>query len=341
MEQRRILIVKIGAIGDVIMALPMVTAARDLFPSCHITWMCGRTVEPLLNRISGIDVVLGVDERAIFSGRMAKRLIALASAIRPLAARSFDLVAIGHTDWRYRAFSSLSLAKNVRQFRRSPPFPVPGRHHTFEYVRLITQNDGPEVSTYSMPDFAPEEGETLQLPEALEDLILLAPGGATNVLAAQPLKKWPLQHYVALARMLVGGGYKVGLIGGPNDQSVVPEFDGINVIDFVGKTSLKQLTSLMTHAALIISHDTSAIHLSQLARTPTLALFGPTLPSQFLFPSRFNSHIWGGDGLACRPCYDGRAFFACSDNVCMKSIAPEIVMKEVEDLLKAVNSAGQ
>jgi heptosyltransferase-2 len=62
-----------------------------------------------------------------------------------------------------------------------------------------------------------------------------------------------------------------------------------------------------------------------------LALFGPTTPRQVISDEEPNVVLWGGRELACRPCYNGRQFAACTNNLCMQGIGvAEVVHRAVE-----------
>src|SRR5271168_247611 len=96
------LIVKLAAIGDVAMALPMVGALRAQHPGCRIAWLCGESTRPLLACVADVDELIVADERALLSGSHAARIAATLSLWRRLAGRRFDLVLTAHTDPRYR-----------------------------------------------------------------------------------------------------------------------------------------------------------------------------------------------------------------------------------------------
>ena len=68
-----------------------------------------------------------------------------------------------------------------------------------------------------------------------------------------------------------------------------------------------------------------------------VAIFGPTDPRGRL-PQRHNTvALWGGEGFACRPCYDGRDYAPCPSNACVQQITPSMVFNEVETLLTALH----
>src|SRR5271165_3280978 len=133
-----VLVVKLAAIGDVAMALPMVSALRSQHPGCHIVWLCGEAARPLLACVQGIDELIVADERALLAGSRPARIAATLALWRRLAGRGFDLVLTAHTDPRYRW-----LTQPVRAAVRRTLAPgrgkrgiVPGRYHGDEYVRL-------------------------------------------------------------------------------------------------------------------------------------------------------------------------------------------------------------
>jgi heptosyltransferase-2 len=147
------------------------------------------------------------------------------------------------------------------------------------------------------------------------------------------LRRWPVEHYASVARALVDDGVTVRLIGDANDAWIRPSFSDIDVEDLIGTTSLPQTLAWMAASDLVISHDTGPMHLARLAGAPLLALFGPTMPSQFVVEDSRTTVLWGGAHLPCRPCYDGREFAACRDNICMSSIEPAVVLATARPLL--------
>jgi heptosyltransferase-2 len=169
---------------------------------------------------------------------------------------------------------------------------------------------------------------------------MIAPGGAKNVLRDDGLRRWPLANYARVAADLVSHGARVVVSGGTDDAWVRPAFDGIPVTDLVGKTDLIGLGAAIQACDLLITHDSGPMHLGFLARTPTLALFGPTRPSERLPHDAVVRALWGGDQLACRPCYDGRGYAPCHDNVCIQSVSVDTVAAEASSMLAATRNSA-
>jgi heptosyltransferase-2 len=120
---------------------------------------------------------------------------------------------------------------------------------------------------------------------------------------------------------------------------VLEHFAGVPVVDKLGVLSLSETVDALARVDLVISHDTGPMHLAQLVRAPLIALFGPTPPSQYVMPSDATTVIFGGEHLACRPCYDGKEFADCADNQCMSSISVEVVHATARTILRRAREA--
>jgi heptosyltransferase-2 len=156
------------------------------------------------------------------------------------------------------------------------------------------------------------------------------------------LRRWPIENYVVLAKALVGRGFEVVLTGGPDDRwasahffSVAELAPGGRFADLIGTLSLVETLALLDSAAVTVTHDTGPLHMAGITSTGIVAIFGPTDPHGRL-PQRPNCvALWGGEGFACRPCYDGRDYAPCRHNGCMAQVTPEMVVEQIELLVRA------
>jgi hypothetical protein len=336
------LIVKLAAIGDVVMALPMITAIRADHPDARITWACGVTVAPLLRCVDGIDECLVLDDRGLLAGSAWAKARAVMSGWRRLAWRRFDRIYIAHSDARYRLLALPAIASLVRSLGRgrSHRALVPRRAHVDEYVRLVTGLDD-----YRARDF-PAPALRCPMPDWLEAtidgfargrrVVAIVPGGARNVARENPLRRWPLDRYARLAAELDARGYAVVVTGDSMDEWVRPAF-GACVLDLVGRTDLADLVALFRRCHAVVAHDTGPLHLARLASANVVALLGPTPPSMFFREETRTTVLWPGRALPCAPCYDGVEFANCGNNVCMQMIGCREVMDVVDTLLPAAD----
>ncbi|HLB53122.1 MAG TPA: glycosyltransferase family 9 protein [Chlamydiales bacterium] len=310
MDRKKILIVKIGAIGDVVMAMPLLT----YFHNERLTWVIGKQAAPLLQ--GKVETLIVVDEERLFKGTLAQRFIELSQVVLQLAGRKFTLILTIHTDWRYQLISCFTFAKKRKSF-----CPLPGQYHSSEILRLASGKDHLQVE---LPQIELTFSK-YQDPKA----IVLAPGGAKNPLADDALRRWPIQHYVTLAKELEKRGIPIILTGSNSDAWVTPHFDGVTCKNLIGKLSLLELISLLQGIKLLVTHDSGPLHLAKLAKCPTIALFGPTNPLEKIGKKDTIDLLWGGESLPCRPCYNGKTYAPCTRNICLENILPDHVLQKI------------
>lgn len=343
---KRLLLIKFGAIGDVVMAIP--AAAAMAAQGCAIDWVASEQVAPVLKLYPWINV-LAVDEPHLLRGGLRRRAAGVVRLWRTLRERvrrngPYDVVATLYYDRRYdllalpiRARRKLRLSRTERRLSL-----LPGRHHTDEYARILCQRPDGESARQLSPvpvDALPPPARPL-IPG--RPRVVLVPAGARNVLRDDALRRWPIEHYVRLAEVLVSRGCEVVLTGGPDDRWATPHFAGLaaaagpdGFADLMGTLTLVETLALMDSAEVTITHDTGPLHLAGITSTAIVTIFGPTDPHGRL-PQRNNAvALWGGAGFACRPCYDGRDYAPCEHNGCMAQVSPTMVLEQVLDLMQA------
>jgi heptosyltransferase-2 len=351
MPDEHFLIVRLAAVGDVVMASTLARRIRDERPGATITWLCGANVGPLVERFADVDNVLTVDERCIFRGSAMARARELLPLWLELVKRRFTHVMLLHVDRRFRAIVAPLVAPLVgaRVFAQTPrgatgPInPVVGRYFGDEYARLLDglAHVGPIVGHYPLARLRPPPSAAYDRGRDDRPLrVALVPGGARNILRESGVRRWPVEGYAAVAAALAADGIEVVLVGDQHDEWVRPSFASVAVTDRIGASSLPQTVDLLGTCDLVISHDTGPMHLARLAGARVLALFGPTMPSQFIVEDDRTSVLWGGADLACRPCYDGREFATCSANVCMSGMNAATVLQHARTSLHRARSAA-
>jgi ADP-heptose:LPS heptosyltransferase len=158
-------------------------------------------------------------------------------------------------------------------------------------------------------------------------LILLNPN-ASDLL---PLRKWPTDRYVDLARRLLErfNDVCVGMTGAPDEAEsiarVAAQVGSPRCFSFAGKTTLAQLLVLYTLAEVLVTNDSGPAHFASMTPITVITLFGPETPSLFraLTPRAIPIYMQ----LPCSPCvnaYNNRQS-PCRDNICMKSITVDHV----------------
>jgi ADP-heptose:LPS heptosyltransferase len=203
----------------------------------------------------------------------------------------------------------------------------------------------PQIEKW-VPDFEPLANEQDEIRTLLQretrnetdpPIVLLNPN-ASDLL---PLRKWPEDRYVSLARRLLDAFPEIyiGLTGAPDEagsiEAMVQEIGSPRCFSLAGKTTLRQLLVLYTLSELLITNDSGPAHFAAMTQIHTLTLFGPETPA--LFGARTPRAVTIWQGLACSPCvsaYNNRQS-SCTNNVCMQKIIVDRVFDEASKVYLA------
>jgi ADP-heptose:LPS heptosyltransferase len=339
----KILIVKIGGVGDVAMALRMLPAIDAQWPGAKVHWLCGRTTYPLLRHFDALTLHV-VDESRILRGSTAEKIAGVLEAWRHVAFRRFDLILSGHADRRYSLLVALTFARERRGFLRAVAhrlMPVPGRYHGHEYERLVTGVDGPAFArpaSIGFPLLSLDPRILLALDQK-RPVIALSPS-APSVLPSRllSLREWPVSYYRALAARLIELGYSVVVTGTAAEIDVPKIFGTLPIVDLVGKLNVDELVEVYRRCDCVVAHDSGPLHLASLAGIRGIGLFGPTPSSSFLDPKGQIVPLVSREGLKCSPCFDGKHLADCRENLCMTSISVDHVIEAVRRRLALVSA---
>lgn len=166
-------------------------------------------------------------------------------------------------------------------------------------------------------------------------LVLLNPNAGDLV----PLRRWPEDRYVALARDLLERhpGARVLVTGGPTETDaaarVVAAIGSPRAASVAGRTTIAELLALYELAAVLVTNDSGPAHYASTTSIDVVVLFGPEAPAVFA-PIGDRIHVrWAG--IACSPCVnvlnDRRS--SCTDNLCMQRISVAEVAATVDAAL--------
>lgn len=341
----KVLIFKLGFIGDVIMSLPALVDLKTRVPDAHVTWVVDKPTLPILKATHLIDELIILEEKKIRQGPIWQRASAVLAFWWRLGYKHYDQLIIGHADAKVNLLLLPTRGIRKSQFNRNgekwiPIFPVPGRHHSYEFMKLFNDVSYPNTAkvTYpklTLPDLA---GNHILPPKAY---ITLAPGGTQSTPGGNGwLRRWPIENYVALAQQLHEEGHVIALIGGKDDDWVSAHFSALPIHDYIGKFSLLETISFLSNSHLLVTNDCGPLHFAALADTPVLGIFGPTNPNEKIPFHKRSSFVWGGAELSCRPCYDNKVYAPCTMNVCLTKVPVTVVLERVRTYFpyeKAIN----
>jgi lipopolysaccharide heptosyltransferase II len=341
----KVLLVKLWAIGEYVMATPAFAALRQLFPRAEITLLTGVAAAPLAAADPAFNRVWTVPEQ-IFVKRQFGRLSHLR---RMLAAEAYDLAVVFHHAWEFSAFTAWTGVPHRVGFDRGGDgfahtvkvARIEKRHQVEEYfdlARACGASGNPGPLTLAPGDEARAEAEHFlaEPPFAEPPPLLVAPGGGVNPKTRMEAKRWPAERYVELVNILKSE-YGIALVGGPSDAALnAGVAAATGVADLTGKTSLPALYLLLRKARAFIGNDSAPMHLAAAAAAPTVAFFGPTDP-EVNGPWRTRSLILAADA-DCRPCYEDGYFPACESRRCLTDITARHAAGRIYDFLDTISA---
>lgn len=337
----RILIVRMGALGDIVHALPVLAALRASRPDVSVDWLVDARHASVLALVHGVRqrVIVRAQHEASMDGdiRFAGRA-GFAQAIRHLRAQRYEAALDLQGLIKSAVLARCSGARRVIGFEpthlREPAARVMYREtvHAPAQAHVVAKNMA-MLAAVGVQD-ATIRFDWRDLPSdalaavRLEPAVARAAGFALlNPSAAWPNKRWPPAHFGALAAML---GERVGLASvvtwGPGEQplaeAVVAASRGHAVV--APPSAVHDLLALARHARLVVSGDTGPLHLAASVGAPIVALFGPTRPERNGPWHAADESVSRAAGCAClhkrrcligRPCIDGisieEVFAAC------------------------------
>jgi heptosyltransferase-1 len=292
----RVLLVRLGAVGDVIRALPAVRRIKNSFPGLHLAWIVEDLSRPLLEGHPDVDDVIPFPRRALRVGGLSAAFVAAIAGLRKRLREGRFTVAIDlQSSFKSGAVTLLSGAPRRIGF-------APG--HCRELSFLFTNEWAPLSSPWLnrvdrnlemaaalgavhgpsdavLPE-TPEEGHAAT--RIVEDL---APRGRPTVVFSpgvsrrQSWKAWPASHYRRLADLLHHSrGLRPILVWGPGEEDLARSIarSAGSAIALAPPMGLRLLASLLRRTTAFVGADTGPMHLAWLTGCQVVALFGPTDP---------------------------------------------------------------
>lgn len=344
---RRILLIRLSAFGDVVIATALLQGLRHAHPEAEIDWLVQPEFAELLRTQPAIAQVQLWERKRwgqLFRGlRWLALLQAMLGFRRTLQARNYDWVIDAQGLFKSRALARLAGGR----YRIGYDSKEPGKHWLHRRVQRH-----PEAHTQRQfigDEHAPMLAALTGTAQATPQLDLTAvdeaarPAGRYLVVApftTRPQKHWPQAHWIALLRALTQRGESVLLLGGPADgptaQQLVEAVASARLDNRVGHTCFIQAAALIAGAEAVIGVDTGLTHLGFALGRPTMALFGSTRPyaaarephSAVLFKS-----------LPCAPC--GRHPTCSGRFDCLQQLTPHTVLETLRTLLARDNKLGK
>jgi len=336
---KRFLIVRLGALGDVVHAIPVAAALRRAFPDARIDWLVSAKHREILDLVPVIDRRLVINDRAGATGGSSRL-----AAIRELRAGRYDvaldlqgliksaLLARSTGAPRVVGFASRyareSLARlfytEVYDPGRGGLFDARETRHTVTINLALLETLGIAAVTPEFPIEPVQSAVAAQVAQQTGGRYALVNPGA-----AWPNKRWPPARFGAMAAAIARRGLTPIVLWGPGEQALAAEVvataSGTAVVS--PPTTIADLVALSRGASLMVSGDTGPAHVASAVGTPIVGIYGPTRPSR-------NGPLGSQDVAVSRDnvceCHHLRR--CVRDRMCLLDI-------DVEEVVRAVDTA--
>jgi len=325
--ERRLLIVKLAAIGDVLRTTSLLPGIHKRWPRSHVTWVTAPGAAPLFKGNKLVDRVLTFDgtapielavERfdAILNPDAAADACALAHFARGEQRVGFDLDDRGIA----RALSPAAerwFEMGIRDDRKKANTLTYQEH--MAAILGVEYHREPPILELDAADLGPGLSLAARHPRAPGKLIV---GLNTGAGGRWRFKRWTEAGYTELVRRLVREGHQVWLLGGPEEverNARLAASSGGAVLETGCDNTLREFAGIVDHCDVVVTGDTLAMHVAIARRKRVVVLFGPTSLNEI--------EVFGrGERIApdldCLVCYKSDCDFVPN---CMESISPDTV----------------
>lgn len=275
-----ILIVRLGALGDIVHTVPAAAALRNAFPSARIDWVVDQKHRAIVDLVTAIDRTIPLERPSVAAWRTVVATLRqtpydiaidlqglLKSAV--LARASGAARVVGFSIWHLRE-------KAARPFY-SDAHDAEGGHVIRKNLRLL-HAVGVDDEEIRFP-LAPVASA------ALDEFRSRVPGpfALVNPGAAWPNKRWPGPCFGEVASFLRDpGGLTPVVLWGPGEEplarEVIAASSGAAIL--APPTTITDMVAFARAASLVVSGDTGPLHIATAVGTPTVSIFGPTDPQR-------------------------------------------------------------
>ncbi|MDZ7266737.1 MAG: lipopolysaccharide heptosyltransferase II [candidate division KSB1 bacterium] len=343
---KRILILRLSSIGDVVLVSPLVRVLRRRLPQAEIDFVVKAEFAELMRHNPHLNAVHEVPTAARLAGLQRLR--------EKLADRRYDTVLDLHKNFRTQYLLHGLGAGQVLRYRKHVVrrwlhvrfklatmrnLPPVYQRYLQAAAPLGVRDDGAGTELHWLPSHEAEAAQALPLTahDRTLPMLALAPG------AGYFTKRWPPEYFAELAGLLLARGRDcwIAVLGGEQDRAAGQQIAaaGHRVIDLTGRLSLLAAAAVLARSRLVVANDSGLMHMAEAVKTPVLMLAGSTTRALGFFPQRRESLVLENQALPCRPCsHLGHAACPRRHFRCMRDITPAQVVAALErwrpDLLR-------
>ncbi|MEW6456976.1 MAG: glycosyltransferase family 9 protein [Acidobacteriota bacterium] len=330
---KKILLVRLRLIGDVIMTTPALRILKETFPNSFISYVVETEQKEIIEGNPSIDKLIVLKRKS--------SLIEFLKFIKSLRKERYDVAIDFHGGPKasliaFFSRADLKIGYNIPyrkllydiHVRRKTDKPI----HSIESQINLLKPMGIDIKSIP-PVYIPDANseEKIRIEKILNDNYLKNYKRVLlHVSAGNEFRDWGIDNIKKFIKYLSQEeSMKVILVGSEKDLDRVDYLKNEkNVYSLVGKLNLKELREIIIKSDVFVGPDSGPMHLASTTRTPIIALFGPTIPEIF-GPWSENAFVIQKN-FDCRPCKQKKCE---KEFICIRSISPEEVFEKVKNTL--------
>lgn len=337
LQPKRVCLIKPSSLGDVVHALPVLSALRAHWPDAHLAWVVNRGLRGLLDGHPDLNEVIPFDRPRLRlnPGGIAWISHFLIGLRRKQFDLAIDLQGLLRSGIIARATGApvrVGLAgarEGSRYFYTHRVGPIGPEIHAVDRLLSVAEAFGAEVGRprFRVAFTNEDAGWARSILRAVP-----RPRLAVNVGARWLTKRWPPEHFAEVARRaVVLGGAGLVLVGAPEDRPLVDAVKAalgpIESLDLCGRTTLPRLAALASEVDVFLSNDTGPLHLAAAAGPRVVGVYTCTSPSR--------TGPYGPGAIAVSSCVwcAPSLVKTCPRLECMSELTPDRVWTAVESQL--------
>jgi ADP-heptose:LPS heptosyltransferase len=318
-----IIIIKFGAIGDIIMTLPSYLALSEIYGNQNIIWFVGYKYKNFLNEILPNIKTITFNSDILFTNNYFKICIELIYVNFKILRINPSKVFLFHKSvfFLLLALSRFKVLHRYGKKTKGHSSNIPNRYLGYNYFEYVFGQD------FSVINFDKFFSKTSILLKSIAKessfsknrYAVFCPGYSPST-GSNGLKRRMLSvdKWIEIANIYRNNQIKIYIIGSENEKMIFSNYFTLNE-NLCGSLTFKEIISVFINANCVISTDNGLLHLAYHVSRNVLAIMGPTPISTFL-PPKFPKNNILQNNLPCVPCYDGKSTYKCNRNACILDI---------------------
>jgi ADP-heptose:LPS heptosyltransferase len=335
----RILVVRAGALGDTLMATPVLPALAERYPAAAIDVLASAAAAPLLAGHPRLERVLQLRWRNLpYAMSLEKPAL-----VRRLRAASYDLAIVLEHAARYYDLVRRARPRRIAGFLETPFDPaLSSAANNLRAAGFDDWASRPLAPEVFLEERDREEARAVVNRSQLPLIGLHAgygPIGRSKRNQDVRQRGWKLENFIDLGRDLAARGMSIVLTGSAGDRPAVEQIArGLPAGSFVnaaGRLGVRGLAAAIGMMDAFVSVDSGPAHIAAAVGTPLVVLWGPGILEQTRPIGARAPVVVVRHPPPCAPCYGTPLMRTCPRNVCMEAIAPEEVLRATLVMLQS------